>query len=182
MAMEESMTATIDAAQPKLAVFRNSRWCYFWAGLAFAGVLGAVLLGDRPLHYLPAILALYALQALFAEYLGVTVSAAGVAAPRRLSFLPPQLVMWRIHSSLTDIDNVTSLAKGNDGVVIFGSRTLHRFVCCSTTAKANCGFSKPCAGFARTSPSTEGDEAYGMARPSVRRCSFAGDSNRRDES
>ncbi len=118
MAMEESMTATIDAAQPKLAVFRNSRWCYFWAGLAFAGVLGAVLLGDRPLHYLPAILALYALQALFAEYLGVTVSAAGVAAPRRLSFLPPQLVMWRIHSSLTDIDNVTSLAKGNDGVVI----------------------------------------------------------------
>ncbi len=25
-------------------------------------------------------------------------------------------------------------------------------------------------------------EVYGMARPSVRRCSFAGDSNRRDES
>ena len=97
-------------------VAHHPRWVVGWMTLVMTG--GALCVGLGALNWAGLLFLLYAVQGLIAECLGVRVSADHISAPRRVRFLPPMFVFWRVKASLDNIQDITSISEGLQSEVV----------------------------------------------------------------
>jgi hypothetical protein len=95
-------------------VIRSWKSCAFWFLLILAPGLVLLWRGDnsRELIIGMGLLALFGLQGLVAELLGIRISDAGVSFPRRLSPSLPFFVAWRRRVTPEEISRIDTAERG----------------------------------------------------------------------
>jgi len=99
-------------AKSRAVVIRHIPMCGVWIALLAAFSAAAVDFSaqtHKP-NYLVLLAALYALQGLIAECLGVRVDEESISLPRRLSTILP-LVFWRRRLPITELREIVSMPR-----------------------------------------------------------------------